>query len=190
MKQKIKKISDLSVSQICKMIKHDEILDDEETTLGEWVNDSLKNISLDDRSILIQEAIRRAVRKYGEDGLTADEITKITGFSRATVEKHLKTLCGLREIYSVKKGKRLILYYPNGKPLWGIGTKKFEWGNTILEVTVAKGPKDKLFFHILEKRYSILEGERAEGGILLPIEGLNDFIEGLRELANKLEVIK
>lgn len=180
----LKKIRELSVSGINKAIRNKEFTDSE-VPFDEWAKNEIKNISPEVKSALVEEAVRRAVRKYGEDGLTIDEIVKITGYARSTIQNHLNNLCALREIYSIKRGKRLTLYYPNGKPLWGIGTSKFEIGPSIFEITLARGPGNRLYYHILEKKYTILEGEKAEGGILLPVEGLNNFIEELKKLEKK-----
>lgn len=188
--EKLKDIRKLSVSDIAKTVNHKTI--SKKDFIQKSTKSTIKDLGPEMKSVLAEESIRKAVKKYGvqEEGLTIDEIMKITGLARKTVDKHLNTLSKLREIYSVKKGKRMTLYFPNGKPLWGVGTQRFEWGPSIFEVTLARGPNKKLFFHILEKRYSILDGERPEGGILLPKEGLDDFIKGLKKMSNKVEVEK
>jgi DNA-binding transcriptional ArsR family regulator len=151
--------------------------------------EQVKQLSPEVREILARDKVRRAVRKLGEDGLSIEEIIKITGLDRKTVLKHLDALEGLREVYSQKRNKKLTLYYPNGKPLHQIGKRRFDWGNPILEMYIAKGQKDKIFFYILEKKYTILDGEVSEGAIMLPIDHLEEFIEALRELKDKFQEI-
>ena len=189
--EKLKNIGKLSVSEISKAI------DDKGFSERPFSKTSSKKISINDlspkiKTVFAEESIRRAVKKYAEEheGLTVDEIAELTDLTRNTVQKHLNNLCNLREVYSIKKGKRMTLYFPNGKPLWNVGTIRFEWGSSIFEVTLSRGQSDKLFFHILEKRYTILDGEKPEGGILLPLEGLNEFINGLKKISDKVEVGK
>lgn len=182
--EKLREINKLSVSEIVKAVDNDKFYETEITKEKRDFN----KLSPEMKSVISAESIRNAVKKHGlPDGLTIDEIVELTDLTRKTVEKHLKTLCNLREVYSIKKGKRMTLFFPNGKPLWGVGSKRFEWGNTIFEVTLARGFNEKLFFHILEKRYSILDGEKPEGGILLPVEGIYEFTKELEKLAKKVD---
>ena len=186
--QRLKDITKLSASEISKIITNKNYIKEPFTQKSE--NKSLNDLSPEMRTIFAEEKIRSFVKQYGEinNGLTVDEIAKLTGYSHKTVTKHLNTLTKLREVYSITKGKRMTLYFPNGKPLWAVGKQRFQWGSNILEVTLAKGPEKKLFFHILEKRYTILEGEKAEGGILVPFEGIDDFIKGLKKLKENVKV--
>ncbi len=188
MTKRLKDISKLSASEISKIVSNKNYVKEPYTQKSE--NKALNDLSPEMRTIFAEEKIRSSVKQFGEinNGLTVDEIAKLTGYSYKTVAKHLNTLTKLREVYSITKGKRMTLYFPNGKPLWDVGRQRFEWGSNIIEATLARGPEKKLFFHILEKRYSILEGEKAEGGILIPIEGFDDFIKGLKKLKENVEV--
>lgn len=185
--ERLKDIEKLSVSKISKAISNKDF---SEKPFSHKSPEDMNALSPEMRTAFAEESVRRAVKKYGEqhEGLTRDEIAKLTGLTSRTVQKHLDSLSKLREIYSITKGKRMTLYFPNGKPLWSVKTERFEWPPTIFEVKLAKGPNDKLFFHILEKRYSILEGEKPEGGILLPLEAIDDFIKGLKKIAEEVEV--
>lgn len=148
-----------------------------------------ESLSSSDKKIVTRNQIRRVVRRHGKDGLTVQEVAEVTDLSESTVRKHLETLCKLREVYKQKKNQKLHLYYPNGKPLHSVGSKRIEDPNTdtILEVKVAQGRDDKLLFHILEKRYSLLDGEKTEGGIIFPIDQLDDLTDKLRELEQEVE---
>lgn len=138
------------------------------------------------KELMVREAVRQAIRENGSDGLSVEEIIQLTSHSRRAIQKHLEVLIGLREVYSQKKNKQLTLYFPNGKPLHSINKKRLELNNNIYEISVNQGRKDRLFFHILEKRYSILEGEVAEGAILMPIEFVEKFINELKEIKNEV----
>jgi predicted transcriptional regulator len=142
--------------------------------------DQMKQLDPETKEILVRDKVRRSVRKMGEDGLSISEIIKLTGFDRKTVVGHLRVLESLREVYSQRKNGKLILYYPNGKPLHNLGKKRIEYGGSVLEISIAQGQKKKLFFYILEKKYTIIDGEVSEGAILLPLDNLDEFVEALR----------
>jgi hypothetical protein len=163
------------------------INDDEIWTINE---DEFKKFDPETKEMFIREEIRFAIRKYGSDGLTVDELVQIINHDKKTIKKHLDLLIGLREVYSQKKNKRLVLYYPNGKPLHSVNKKILEMGNTYFEISLASGPRDKLFFHILEKRVSLLDNDKAEGAILVPLGNLDEFINILKEIQKDAEWIK
>ena len=125
---------------------------DEELEI-EFGKEQIKHLSPEVREILARDKVRRAIRKLGEDGLSIEELVKITDLDKKTIIKHLESLENLREVYSQKKNKNFTLYYPNGKPLHHLGKKRFEWGSQILDIYLAQGQKNKIFFYILEKKY-------------------------------------
>lgn len=153
----------------------------------ELSKEQMKQLNPEDKEMLIRDKIRRVIRKLGEDGLSISEIIKITGLDRKTIVGHLHALEGLREVYSQKKNGKMTLYYPNGRPLHQLGKKRFEWPNSIMEVYIAQGQKNNLFFYILEKKWNIIEGEVSEGAILLPLEGLEEFTETLKRFKNEFQ---
>lgn len=133
----------------------------------------------------VQERIRQVLFTHGWDGLTASEVGQLANVSEPTARKYLEKLCSIRDAYSLKRKANLTLYYPNGKPLHGYGEYRFESLPHIIELMLAEGPDEKLFFHILEKRYSILEGEKTEGGVLIPVEVVDKLIDSLKKLKEK-----
>lgn len=176
----------------------DAFLDDSDSyfqngdTEKEAATKMLQHLNPESKEFLIREKIRRAVRRFGEDGLTASEVAELTGIGQKSVYTHLKVLTSLREVYAQKKTKNLKLYFPNGKPLHTVGTMRLDWDDTdwksnpIFEINLMQGVKDRLFFHILEKKYSILEGETPEGAIMVPLDHLDDFIDSLVKLREKV----
>lgn len=136
---------------------------------------------------LSQDKVRRAVRKFGKDGITASEIVEVTNLSRATVDKHLEKLRRLREVYRQKRNKQMYLYYPNGKPLHSYGKKRVEDGDSMLDIQLAEGKNDDLYFHLTEKRYSLMEGETTEGAVVFPISALDEVFQKLQEFASEVE---
>jgi len=170
----------------------DDMIPTDDIEMNVVKKDAFSRLSPDAKELLVRESIRRVIRKYGEDGLTIDEIVELTGHSRSAVKRHLDSLCALREVYCLKKNRKVTLYYPNGKPLHTVGKKRLEWesdwrNNPIFEITVNIGPKDRLFLHIVEKKFTILEGETPEGAIMVPLDHLDDFIEALKGLKKEVE---
>jgi predicted ArsR family transcriptional regulator len=152
---------------------------DEEETLEGFVGGENETIALDQ--------VRRAVRKYGEDGITVSEIEEVTELNPKTIRKHLDTLRRLREVYRQKKNKQLHLYYPNGRPLHSFGRKRIESGDTILDIQLAEGRGEEYAFHITEKRYSLMEGETTEGAVIFPKSMLDEVFTKLQEFAEEAE---
>lgn len=144
--------------------------------------EDFKKFDPETKEFFIREEVRYAVRKYGSDGLSVDELVKLTNHDKKTIQKHLEALIGLREVYSQKKNQRLVLYYPNGRPLHSVNKKNVDMGNTYFEISVAIGLKEQPFFHVLEKRVSLLEEDKVEGAILIPLDKLDNFIKSLQEL--------
>lgn len=136
---------------------------------------------------LAQAKVRRAVRTLGEDGITTGEIMEATDLSRHKVKKHLQQLRKLREVYRQKRDKQTHFYYPNGKPLQSFGRKRVEQKDTILDIQLAKGKDDDLYFHLTEKRYSLMEGETTEGAVLFPLNAVDEVFHKLQEFADEVE---
>ena len=138
---------------------------------------------------VVTEKIRHALFLHGRDGLTAHEVAAIAGLSEPTARKHLEKLCSIREAYAVIRQANMRLYYPNGEPLHGLGKDRIEDGPHILEAVLARGPQNRLFIHITEKRFSALEGERTEGGVLVPLDIVTQFVDVIKKLKTKGDTI-
>jgi len=148
---------------------------------------SVEGFDDDDSETLAQDKVRRAVRKYGEDGITVSEIMEVTDLARNTVDKHLTRLRQLREVYRQKRDKQTYFYYPNGKPLHSFGKKRVEDGDTILDIQLAEGKNDDLYFHLTEKRFSLMEGETTEGAVIFPLSSLDDVFQKLQQFADEVD---
>lgn len=152
-------------------------------------NASEESLSIDAKKKLAREKVRQVVREKGREGCSVKEIVEKTGLARSTVDTHLERLRSLREIYRQKKGGNFYLYYPNGKPLHGVGSEFIECsdGETGIKIQLAQGKEDRLFFHVAEKRHSLLEGETTEGAIVLPLEDFEEVFEKMNKLADEFE---
>lgn len=165
--------------------------------LGSDLQDPLDDLSEDGPNIsgfndeesdtLAQDQVRRAVRQYGEEGITVSEIMQVTDLARNTVDKHLTRLRQLREVYRQKRDKQTYFYYPNGKPLHSFGKKRVEDGETMLDIQLAEGKNDDLYFHLTEKRFSLMEGETTEGAVIFPVSALDEVFQKLQEFADEVE---
>lgn len=151
----------------------------------------MESLSTEGKKNLALEQVRRSVRQHGEDGISVTEIAELTDLTRKTVQNHLDRLRNLREVYRQKKGKQMYLYYPNGKPLHGVGSEYVECsdGETGIEMQVAQGKDDELYLHITEKRFSLLEGETNEGAIIFPIDDLDAIFQKLNSLTEEVQDI-
>jgi len=165
--------------------------------LGSDLQDPLDDLSDDNPSVsgfnddgsdtLAQDKVRRAVRKYGQEGITVSEIMEVTELARNTVDKHLTRLRQLREVYRQKRDKQTYFYYPNGKPLHSFGKKRVEDGETMLDIQLAEGKNNDLYFHLTEKRFSLMEGETTEGAVIFPVSALDEVFQKLQEFADEVE---
>lgn len=165
------------------------------TDVGQSVDDEKENPRDPDKfteryekSVMLDQ-VRGVVRQYGQDGISASVVGDMVEVSTETARKHLENLRRLREVYKQKNNKQVHLYYPNGRPLHGLGTRRIESsdGDLILEVQLAQGKDEKLFFHIKEKRFSLLEGERTEGAVMFPLEHVDKLFSHLNDLASEVE---
>ena len=137
---------------------------------------------------VLKDQIRAIVRKYGEDGIAASVVADMVDVTTETARNHLNDLCQLREVYKQKQNKQAYLYYPNGKPLHGLGSKRVEadGGDLIFEFQLAHGRNDELYYHVKEKRFSLIEGERTEGAIMFPVDKMDEFFEKMTELQEEV----
>lgn len=154
---------------------------------SDLADQDLNELAPDNRKFLIRNELRKLVRQRPDQGITVRELSEVTGLSDTTVRNHLEKLCDLREVYKSKRNDQLYIYYPNGKPLHGIGTERIENGDSIIEMQLAKGRNDELQVHVLEKKFSLLDGETTEGAIMFPLKSIDEFFDKMNTLANEVE---
>jgi len=135
---------------------------------------------------LNKEKVRLALRKAGTKGATPQEISNAISIGPQTVKKCLEELCSTREAYRLKRNRTTTMYYYNGRPRHDFGVERVEDGNTVFELSLAEGPHESLLLHIIEKRFTLLEGEQIEGGVIIPlsqVQAITERIERLQKLA-------
>ena len=130
---------------------------------------------------LNKEVVRKALRKAGVSGVTSSEISKITRLNIQTARKCLEELCTTREAYKLKRNRTTTIYYNNGKPRHEYGTERLDDGNATYEISLAEGPSESLLVHIIEKRFTLLEGEQIEGGVIIPISLATPLMKALEK---------
>lgn len=148
----------------------------------------LDSFTNDENESLALHQVRRAVRKYGEEsGITVPELEEVTDLSPKTIRRHLDNLRRLREVYRTKRNKQTYFYYPNGKPLHSFGKKRIDHDkDTIIDIQLAEGKNEEYFFHLTEKRASLIEGETVEGAIILPTSFVDELTEKLEEFREEV----
>lgn len=161
--------------------------------LGEETSDDLQGtedlneVSSEARKIISRDRIRKAVREAGyEQGVTHREVADLTGLSKKTVEKHLDALSKMREVYRRKRSGTWF-YYPNGKPLHSFGTERVESGEVILDIQLAEGPRGDHFVHVTEKRFTLKDGESAEGAVMFPLDAVDELVAALRQCQEEVD---
>lgn len=144
----------------------------------------LNTLSSRSRNLLARDLVRQAVRERPDDGTTVSEVCARTGLAEKTVRSHLETLTKLREVYRHKRSANTVIYFPNGKPMHGIKKERLECsnGDTLLELHVAQGRRDELFLHVVEKRFSLIEGEVTEGGVIIPLANVPELLKRLEKM--------
>ena len=172
------------------MVKNED--DSTETSYGFGVDEielsneeESENSSLNTRPDLIHDIHRERVRqalRHASDGATPQEIANAIKLSAQTVKKYLEELCATREAYKLRRNRTTTIYYNNGKPRHDFGMERIEEGNSLFELSLAEGPSDTLLLHIIEKRFTLLEGEQIEGGIIVPVTQIPAMLEKIRRL--------
>lgn len=135
---------------------------------------------------IYKESVRKALRKAAVSGVTPSEISRVTRLNVQTARKCLEELCATREAYKLKRNRTTTIYYNNGRPRHEFGIERIEDGNTSFEISLAEGADDSLLVHIIEKRFTLLEGEQIEGGVIVPlaqIPALVKAVESFQKLA-------
>jgi len=128
---------------------------------------------------LQKEIVQKALRRAGPAGATTSEISRLTGLNSQAARKSLEELCATREAYKLKRNRTTTIYYNNGRPRHEFGTERIEEGSTTYEISLAEGPDDSLLVHIIEKKFTLLEGEQIEGGVIMPISQVPALVKAL-----------
>jgi DNA-binding transcriptional ArsR family regulator len=123
--------------------------------------------------------------KSHPDGVTGADIAAALSLSHPTAMRLLRELEREREIYS-RQLRSIQVWYPNGRMVHPHLQAVRELRGKTYRATVQEGRAGPLV-QVQERSYSLLHGERVDGAIFIDYAALDDFIQLLRELAERYE---
>lgn len=117
------------------------------------------------------------ILRRNEQGVTISEVMDATGFNRVTVTKHLEHLVAIREGYKRERGIGTV-YFKNGKLVRETDKFNVSCGNKIYEFFKLENP-DGVFIYIQEQEKDELRAVNVKGGVMIPLQYFQQFMEGL-----------
>ncbi|MEA3144592.1 MAG: hypothetical protein QOG31_1916 [Thermoplasmata archaeon] len=120
------------------------------------------------------------------DGVSTPDLAQAVSTTAPTAQKALQLLEKERHIYSRRIGKTTI-WYPNGRLVHPYLQLKKEMRGRIYNFTVREGRAGPTI-QVLERSFSVLNGERTEGSIFVETATLKEFIAALEELAERFSL--
>lgn len=115
-------------------------------------------------------------------GLTVSDVCAFTNFDRKTVGQHLDFLVAVREAYREVIPPRTAKFYPNGKLVHGFGETSTRLGNAVFTFRRLVNQFGE-FVYVQEKKRDARNLLTVAGGILVPADGIDDFVAHLRRVA-------
>lgn len=114
-------------------------------------------------------------------GVTVTDICNFTNFDRKTVSQHLDFLVAVREAYKDVTPPRTAKYYPNGKLVHGFGETSAHLGNAVFTFRRLVNQFGE-FVYVQEKKRDARNLLAVAGGILVPEDGVEEFVAHLRRV--------
>jgi len=158
---------------------------DENSSLYETLEESIKNLSPQARGDIIIGFIRKYVRDHPE-GVTAPQIAKDLGLSHTTVKKHLNYLVSTRQIYAKVYSPRNIVYFPNGRLSHPYLETILDLGNQRFRISFIENPRGE-FVYLQELENIRGLGENIMGGVIIRKENVRKVLDAIYELLEKEE---
>lgn len=115
-------------------------------------------------------------------GVTVTDICNFTDFDRKTVGQHLDFLVAVREAYKEVTPPRTAKYYPNGKLVHAFGESSVALGNAVFSLRRLVNQFGE-FVYVQEKKRDRRNLLTVAGGILVPVDGIEEFVSYLRRVA-------
>ncbi len=115
-------------------------------------------------------------------GLTVSDVCSMTNFDRKTVGQHMDFLVAVREAYKEVIPPRTSKFYPNGKLVHGFGETSLRSGNAVFTFRRLQNQFGD-FVYVQEKKRDSRNLLTVAGGILVPAEGIDQFISYLKRVA-------
>lgn len=131
--------------------------------------------------------VRKKLQKLldeNRDGITKSVLLDKTPFGRKTIDKHLERLVALNEAYVRRMGGTDV-FYPNGRLLHSNAEWKTDLNGNTFKVTLLENISGQSVYlqDLEEDDY----GESSKGGILIPRDDFDDFIEWLNSVSTEVE---
>jgi len=129
--------------------------------------------------------IIKEILETNPQGVTASTIERNTSFSRRVVEKHLEMFVGTNQAYKIPIGPSIV-YYPNERGMHPLHQEEFKINDKTYGLYLVENLFGK-FLYIQEKKQQEFAGPEIMGGIMIPIEKVNDFVSFLSDVIKKAE---
>jgi hypothetical protein len=136
----------------------------------------IKSLRPNEREDYIRTAILDILRR-NEQGATISEVMNATSFNRVTVTKHLEYLVAVREAYKRERGIGTV-YFKNGKLVHETDKLSIACGGKLYEFYRLENP-DGVFIYIQEKERNELRAMNVNGGLMIPVDCFQSFIDGI-----------
>lgn len=147
----------------------------------EFSKEEMDNLPPDEKKEYYRMIIKRVLEDH-PDGMTISDICMKTRFDYRTVAKHLDFLTAVREVYKKEFGLRTVIYYPNGQMINPFNDKTFKMGNSYFNFKEIENKQFGNFLYIQEKQKDMNNLYNVIGGIIIPIDCLDQFIQRLLDI--------
>lgn len=150
-------------------------------------SEEIKALRPDEREDYIR-AVMLDILRRNEQGVTISEVVNATSFNRVTVTKHLEHLAAIREAYKRERGIGTV-YFKNGKLVHETDKFNVSCDNKIYEFFKLENP-DGVFIYIQEQERDELRAVNVKGGVMIPLQYFQRFMEGLIHFTTQTTEVK
>lgn len=146
--------------------------------------ESIEHLSSEKREDMIRLMIKQMLKQHPE-GITASDLSEISGLSVITVRKHLDFLTAIREAYDRSYRGRLTIYFPNGRLVHPYSDSILEAGSSIFSFQRVENAYGS-FIYIQERKKDLYTNKtRTVGGIMIGKDNVDELLDKLREVAEE-----
>ncbi len=143
----------------------------------------IENLPPDAKEEYYRQVVSAIVRA-NPGGATVSDIRGLTGFDRKTVGNHLDFLVAVREAYKEVIPPRTAKYYPNGKLVHAFGETTTRIDDSYFTFRRLMSQFGE-FVYVQEKKRDSRNLLAVAGGILIPIDGMGNFIAHLKRVSKE-----
>lgn len=150
--------------------------------------DEIKALPREERNQYLEDTIERVLELNSEKGVTAKELQEALNYDSRTISKKLEVLVAKRIAYKVVQG-RSIRYFKNGRLVHPIFEDDLTLGDKVYSFKALFDGDDILVF-IQENEKNSLGVTTEGGGIVVPLENIEEFADRASEIESKVPAIK